>query len=276
MAAKAPRLRLLVFNDPHTMRIDKDLAAEIGLNESILFLQIEYLIGLSQHEQDGRLWTYQSLQDLHDNFFPWWSLMTISRIIKTLQSKNLLIVGNYNKSGFDRTQWFALNEEGISRLESVKLQVSPIYQNGKWISQNGEIDPNKMVNRSQQNDTTIPKTTTETTQSGGKRRIAAAADPDVVQALIECGQSEGQAERYAPLQEWTSDKLARLKQYYRVKSDDPRVQSAGGLIASFLKRGELPDDLPAPPPQELTEEEKEARYLANFYSKTVHPADYRR
>lgn len=149
-----PRTRLLTFNDPHPMRIDRDLAAEIGLNESILLLQLEYLISISSNERDGRLWTYQSLTNMQEVYFPWWSVMTIQRTIKSLEQKNLIIIGNFNKLGYDRTQWFALNEEGINSLHSVA-----IYQNDKSIYQNDVIDHNKMVNGSQQNDTTIPEIT---------------------------------------------------------------------------------------------------------------------
>ena len=136
------------------MRIDRDLAAEIGLNESILLLQLEYLISISSNERDGRLWTYQSLTNMQEVYFPWWSVMTIQRTIKSLEQKNLIIIGNFNKLGYDRTQWFALNEEGINSLHSVA-----IYQNDKSIYQNDVIDHNKMVNGSRQNDTTIPEIT---------------------------------------------------------------------------------------------------------------------
>lgn len=291
---KQPRARLLVFNDPHPMRVEKELAAEIGLNESILFLQIEFLISISRHEHDGRLWTYQSLQDLHDNYFPWWSLMTISRIIKALEKRELLIVGNYNKSGFDRTQWFALNEEGINKLQSVKLQPAPIYQNDKRVSQNDEIESNNLINRSSQIDTTIPETTTETTQRGGdtrERQNTAAAETTRLSAeqreyvdrlMSEQMLMRDQATKAAALDCMTGDALDRL-QVWRSQMVERNLhlpqhkqKKPQAILAACLKQGCLPDDLPPPPPREMTEAEKEARYLAEFYSRTVHPADYRR
>ncbi len=157
------------------MRIDRDLAAEIGLNESILLLQIEYLISISSNERDGRLWTYQSLANLRETYFPWWSMMTISRTLRSLEEKRLLLIGNFNKLGYDRTQWFALNEEGINSLHSVA-----IYQNDKSIYQNGDIDPNKMVNGIYQNVTTIPEITreyTENTQREKRPRKSAGRKP---------------------------------------------------------------------------------------------------
>lgn len=169
------RARFLTFNDPHPMRIDRDLAREIGLNESIVLLQLEYLIGISSNERDGRLWTYQSLQDLKDVYFPWWSLMTISRIIRELERLELIVIGNYNKLGYDRTQWFALNEEGLNKLTSVKLHMDAIYQNDKSIYQNGEIHLTESINRSQQNVTTIPEITHEITQKSTQREKGARA-----------------------------------------------------------------------------------------------------
>lgn len=138
-----PRPRLLVLNDPHPMRISRELAEEIGYNESVVLLQLEYLISISTtQERDGDLWTYQSLDDLRSNFFPWWSTATIWRVLKSLEAKRLIKIGNYNRLGMDRTQWFALDEEGISGLTSVKLDL-PIFQNEKWERNSRRPTPNQ-------------------------------------------------------------------------------------------------------------------------------------
>jgi hypothetical protein len=86
--------------------------------------------------------------------------------------------------------------------------------------------------------------------SGGVARTNghAAADQNVVDRLqSDCGQSESQARRYALLQEFTPEKLDRIATWYAAKKDDRRVESAGRLLASFLKVGQVPDDLPPPP-----------------------------
>lgn len=162
MTAK-PRPRLFVINDPHPMRISPELAIEIGYNESVVLLQLEYLISISNtHEIENDLWTYQSLEDLQ-GFFPWWSLATISRILRNLEELKLIKIGCFNKKGYDRTQWFALNAEGISSLKSVCIDVAifqnekckraPIFQNEKCILQ----DEKTIL----QNETTIPESPTE-------------------------------------------------------------------------------------------------------------------
>lgn len=196
MCAKRQRARLLVMNDPLAMRINADLAEEIGLNESIVLLQLEFLISISEHEHDGKLWTYQSLSDLKTYYFKWWSVPTISRIIKSLEQRGLIHVRNdLNKLGYDRTQWYALNAENINILHSVAIfqnekcntpQQDAIFQNEKSIFQSDRMEAIKMKNGSDQLETTIPETTTETTTEKGRGRKRTARPRDLLfEALAE-------------------------------------------------------------------------------------------
>jgi len=113
---------MFTLNDPYALRINKELAMEIGFNESIVLLQFEYLIGISNNWRDGWKWTYQSLTDLQKEFFPWWSRDTINRTIQNLVGKGLLIVGNYNRHRYDRTRWFRLDEDGCDALQSITMR----------------------------------------------------------------------------------------------------------------------------------------------------------
>lgn len=173
--ATSPRpAGLLILNDPHPMRICPELALEIGLNESIVLLQLDYLLRIApddeRHWHDGQKWTHQSLTDLQAHF-SWWSLPTIGRIITNLKDNELILIENFNRLRFDRTQWFTLNPVGLSRLRSVFLPPlePPIFQNDKCIYQNDKskrakckMHARKMINRSAQLVTTIPENTTET------------------------------------------------------------------------------------------------------------------
>jgi hypothetical protein len=140
--------------------------------------EMQYISALDAEDK------HQTLQDLHTVYFPWWSVMTISRIVKVLEEKELIIIGNYNKLGYDRTQWYALNDVGIAKLTSVLMHSDAIYQNDKSISQNGksiyqndDMDSNKMINGTQQIDTTIPKSTQKNTQESEKPKRAARTPP---------------------------------------------------------------------------------------------------
>jgi len=155
------RIRLFILNDPYPLRICKALADEIGLNESIVLLQLEYLIGISTTDTtDGELWTRQSLSNLKDEHFPWWSVPTISRIIQNLsngkkgQYDPLIKLGSFNRLGFDRTQWFALDRDGIAKLKSVKID-DAIFQNEKCNRAKRKMQSRKMKNAFAQNEKSI-------------------------------------------------------------------------------------------------------------------------
>jgi hypothetical protein len=139
-------------NLPVQTTVNPKLAAEIGLNESLVLLQIAFWINHSDNLRDDAWWTYQSLEDMKEKAFPYWSIATISRIINNLVSGNLLKkTDSYNKRKNDRTQWFSLNIDGLSKLKSIKV----ILQNAKTISQNAKS--------TLQNETTLPENTPEET-----------------------------------------------------------------------------------------------------------------
>jgi hypothetical protein len=148
-------MRIVTLNDPHPMRICKELAVEIGGNESIIFLQLEFLISISDHEREGRIWTYQSLRDMREKYFPWLSVATVQRAVKRLEELELITVKQFNHHAYDRTQWFALNRVGIDRLKSV----SYLFQDetgGVFQSETGCFN---LRHACDQNETTIPETT---------------------------------------------------------------------------------------------------------------------
>jgi len=142
-------------NDPTTPRICPELACEIGLNESMLLLQLEFWIRLSGKKQkDGRFWIYESLTDFHE-IFSFWSPATINRIVHSLQEKKLIHVGNFNALKFDRTRWFALNGAEIAKLKSVHIVTGWAFADDSSISQN-DTRTTQNDTSSAQNDTTIP------------------------------------------------------------------------------------------------------------------------
>jgi len=140
--------RIFVLNEPNAPRLNPALAVEIGLNESLVFLQLEFWIATSGKEIDGRRWVYESVRDLQ-KCFPFWSTMTINRAIKSLVEKGLVVVANYNQAKYDRTRWFAINLEEAAKLESIAVR--------GYVTRSDQNDT-----RSGQNDTTIPETSTET------------------------------------------------------------------------------------------------------------------
>ena len=104
-----------------TLRVNTGLAEEIGLNESVVLLQIEWWIRHSDNVRDDRKWTYQSLENMREKAFPFWSKRTLNRAIKNLIVRGLIVEGNYNRHKYDRTRWFSLECDAIDALVSVNL-----------------------------------------------------------------------------------------------------------------------------------------------------------
>ena len=141
--------RLFILNEPTAPRLNPALACEIGLNESLILLQLEFWISISDNARDGQQWTYQSTRDIQNKAFPFWSVMTINRTIKSLESKSLInTTAKYNTARYDKTRWFSMNYDGISKLKSISIRgyVTGSSQNDTGSNQNG---------------TTIPENTTE-------------------------------------------------------------------------------------------------------------------
>jgi hypothetical protein len=65
----------------------------------------------NKHIHDGHVWTYNSIEGLK-TYFPYWTTDQIKLVIKNSVDAGLVQKGNYNKSGYDRTLWYALTEKG--------------------------------------------------------------------------------------------------------------------------------------------------------------------
>ena len=148
--------RIFVLNEPTALRVSPALAEEIGLNESIVLLQIEYWISISNNVEEGRRWTYQSIRDMKEKAFTFWSRSTIHRAIRSLVKSGYLVEGNFNKKGYDNTGWYALGDE-IKNLKSISVGVETA------LSQNETATPSHNETTLSHNETTIPEITTENT-----------------------------------------------------------------------------------------------------------------
>jgi hypothetical protein len=91
------------------------LAVVIGLNEAILLQQIHYWLLDSTHIIDGRTWIYNTLNEWHAQL-PFWNERTLRRVIKSLVTKNLINVEQFNKARCDRTNWYSINYVEVDRL----------------------------------------------------------------------------------------------------------------------------------------------------------------
>ncbi|MHA3883009.1 conserved phage C-terminal domain-containing protein [Staphylococcus epidermidis] len=101
--------------DDYPILVLPKLAEKIGLNEAIILQQIHYWLKDSKHKYDNKNWIYNSYPNWVKQF-PFWSERTIRRTFGSLEKKNLVYVGNYNKAGFDRTKWYSINYSNLEKL----------------------------------------------------------------------------------------------------------------------------------------------------------------
>ena len=94
------------------------LAAMLNsLDEAVILQQIHYWIEKKQNYREGRYWVYNSMENWMQQF-PWIkSRTTLTRYFNNLEKKGLLITGNYNKAGFDKTKWYTIDYSTLSDFE---------------------------------------------------------------------------------------------------------------------------------------------------------------
>jgi hypothetical protein len=87
------------------------LAVEYGSNEALFLTNIcwwiEKNIANEKHFYKGRWWTYNSMTAFTE-IFPYFTKKMIRRIIENLEKKGAIFIDNFNKNGYDKTQWYAV------------------------------------------------------------------------------------------------------------------------------------------------------------------------
>jgi len=105
-----------------------------GLQEALVLQQVHYWVILNKranrNEQDGFFWTYNTFKEWHEQF-PFWSLATIKRIFGRLEKAGFLIWGRFNKSNINRTKWYRVDHEAISRMVQNELSIVSDCDNGE-------------------------------------------------------------------------------------------------------------------------------------------------
>ncbi len=90
---------------------DPEIAKIVGVNAATIFQNIVYWqeknSANDRHFYDGKHWTYNSTRAFAD-MFPYLSLDQIRTAIQKLIDADLIEVGEFNKSSYDRTKWYSV------------------------------------------------------------------------------------------------------------------------------------------------------------------------
>jgi hypothetical protein len=90
------------------------IAKKYGMAAAVLYRNFQFWIAKNKANgknfRDGRTWTYNSwraLADLHAYMSVW----DVRQALKTLVDAGVLLSANYNEQGYDRTTWYAFEDE---------------------------------------------------------------------------------------------------------------------------------------------------------------------
>lgn len=104
---------------------DIEIATNFGLIEAILLNNIWWWVEKNKangnNYYDGNYWTYNSTKAFAE-LFPYVSQKQIQNALKNLINEGILITGNYNKSVYDRTLWYAFTEKGKCIMQKREME----------------------------------------------------------------------------------------------------------------------------------------------------------
>lgn len=127
---------------------DVEVAQMVGVNAAILLENIahwcEHNKANGENYHDGHYWTYNSMKAFEE-LFPYIKARGIRTALDKLREEGLIIVGNYNKSAYDRTQWYTLTEKSEA-----------LFGIDTSICQKRQMEMSEVTNQSVTNDAPIP------------------------------------------------------------------------------------------------------------------------
>lgn len=103
--------------DSRPLIVIPELAELLGdVDQAIILQQMHYWLQKSCKKIDGHVWVYNSMIEWQKQF-PWIkSRKSLANKFKKLEDRGLLITGNYNQAGFDKTKWYSIDYDTLSHL----------------------------------------------------------------------------------------------------------------------------------------------------------------
>ena len=140
---------MLLF-DEQPIVFDRTLAREIGDRHATVLQQVHYWIEINRKKKnkevykDGYYWTYRSIKKWHEEEFDYLSFSTVRRTFDDLIEDGYLITGEYNKFGADRTKWYRVNKDKISKLYENITNEKHLSNMTNANAQNEQMEMSKM------------------------------------------------------------------------------------------------------------------------------------
>lgn len=114
-----------------------NIACTYSINSAIFVQHLAQWVFVNlanrRHIHQGRCWSYNTL-DAFQHIFPYWTYKQIRTVINNAIKDGLIIKGNFNKTNYDRTCWYALTDKA--------LEYYPEFHDEKIKSLLVDSDPN--------------------------------------------------------------------------------------------------------------------------------------
>lgn len=137
-----------------TYQFDINIAQKYGVDEAIILSHLRHWIKVNRANGDnfheGRTWTYNSVRAFAE-IWPFWTAKHIRRTLNGLVTAGVLVKGNYNASGYDRTSWYAFADEKswfLSREAIVQKRQMEGTKMGNGFAKSVQPIPNQSPNQS--------------------------------------------------------------------------------------------------------------------------------
>ena len=125
-----------------THAFNVDVAQDVGVIAAIVFYELCFWCDLNrkkgQNYKKGSFWTYKTATELSVDL-PYLSERQIRYAIEKLIKHDYIRRGNFNKRGFDRTKWYAVNYSKLHDENDtfVSEKSSFVSENDTFVSENG-------------------------------------------------------------------------------------------------------------------------------------------
>jgi len=135
---------------------DIEHAKKYGVDEAIMLQNFIFWIrknkASGRHFHDNHYWTFNS-KNAFAELFPFWTEAQIKRILNSLKDQGVIVLGNYNKIPYDRTNWYALADESLLEMDGI---AKPTVDSDERDGQNEPMGRSNLTVRTDGSDRPIP------------------------------------------------------------------------------------------------------------------------
>jgi hypothetical protein len=151
----------LIINE-HPLMVLPSLATAIGLNESIILQQVHYWLDprTNKNIKNGVTWVYNTYHQWSKQF-PFWSEVTIGRIIRSLENKGLLKSSYFSPRSLKKEKWYTIDYAVLDNL-STSLNNDSNSSSQDTTSTKKELEPSSLEQEQTYHLKSSHKTTSDT------------------------------------------------------------------------------------------------------------------